>query len=191
MKQITIREKQYEAVTDWREVSMENYLKIVKIYEDKTLINEEKMLYLVPILTNISLQDCYGFYDEDFIPFSEILKENLTTDKFVKENKELFYLNGRNYIVVNPNRLTFGETVTLKQLEKNSSTMEDRIYNILSIIVRPAEEKPNEFGEKIYEPCDFDADPKILEKRKEVLKQIPAVNALYIVDAFISGRKKL
>jgi hypothetical protein len=57
-------------------------------------------------------------------------------------------------------------------------------------LVRPAKEKTNEFGQIEYELEPFVGDINILNKRKELFKQIPGVNSMYIVKSFTDGRLK-
>ena len=74
-------------------------------------------------------------------------------------------------------------------MSKTSINLFDSWLNLISILIRPADVSVNEFNETVYTPKEFEADIDILMKRKELFKTIPAVNAMWILEAFTLGRK--
>jgi hypothetical protein len=109
--------------------------------------------------------------------------------KMVPEKADSFLINGVLYSYNIPDKLTFGENVSIKILEKQSKSQYEGWLNILSIIIRPATESKNEFGETIYNVEPFNGDIETIKRRKELLLNIPCDAALWIIEAFMSGKK--
>ena len=189
MKQIKIKEKEYNLIENWNEMSIGTYMKLITLQEQKdSLVEEEFLLKFIPLISNITEETLANLYEEDLLLFIDSL-DNFSDDLFKKEEKRHFNFNGTDYSVVIPNKLTMGENISIKILEKSSSNPFDTWLNLLSILVRPSTSSINEFGETIWTPEPFVGDISILRKRKEVLLDIPAVNAIWIIEAFTLGRK--
>lgn len=192
MKNIIIKDKIVSVIGGWEEISIEKYLKLQDLYtkqQNGEILPELFIIKFIPLISDLLEEDLYSMYEEDLQPFTKIFEE-FSQDLFVVKPSSHFTFNGVDYVATNNGKLTMGEIISQKLLEKGSISNIDSIYNLLSIIVRPAIVKTNEFGETIYEAVPFDADIDILLKRKELFKNLPAVNAMYIVESFINGKKK-
>ena len=189
MKTIKINEKEVTHIEDWSEMSMGNYLKLIELQTNKdNLLEEQFLLQFITLISDLTYEELDAFYEEDLMPLALELK-SFNIENFVKQEKRHFVFNGIDYCVVIPNKLTMGENISLKLLEKKSINLMDSWLNIISILIRPATKSIDEFGEIIYTPNKFEGDELLLLKRKELFKQVPAVNAIWILEAFTLGRK--
>lgn len=189
MKQIKIKEKEYNLIEGWDEMTLGNYINLVTLQEQKdSFIEEEFLLKFIPLICNVEEEVLTECYEEDLLPFVDLLS-NFKIDSFKKEEKRHFNFNNIDYSVVIPSKLTMGENISIKILEKSSNNPFDTWLNLLSILVRPSTSSTDEFGEIIWTPEPFKGDITILRKRKEILLDIPAVNAMWIIEAFTVGRK--
>lgn len=190
MRKIIFNDKEYNILDSWDELNIQNYIDIIELYQNiDNQIEEMFLVKFISILSDIPKDELLNSYDEDLIKFTEIIEE-FKLDNLLKEPKYNFNLNDKLYAWNNMNKLTLGEKISLKLLDKQSKNQGDAILNLLSIIVRPAKEKTNEFGEVEYDVEPFVGDMSILEKRKELCKKILAKNALFILDCFTDGIQK-
>ena len=108
-------------------------------------------------------------------------------DEFGDVEQKSFVIDGNLYSYNLPSKLTLGEKISIKVLEKNSKSQFENWLNILTILIRPSKEKVNEFGEVEYEVEPFNGDITVLEKRKEIIKKIPGVNSMFVIKSFTDG----
>ena len=189
MKKIIIREKEYDLIEGWNEITLGNYINLVELYNKRNdLLEEQFLIKFIPLISNLNEEEVMNCYEEDLLPFVSSLK-NFTLETFIKEEKRQYIFNNNLYSVVIPNKLTMGENTSIKLLEKSSKDIFDSWLNMLTILIRPATEITNEFGEKEYIVEPFNGDQLTLMRRKELFKDIKAVNAMWILESFTAGRK--
>jgi hypothetical protein len=174
----------------WNDLSTAEYISLMELYsESKDMVSELFLVKFITILTGKDVDFISSLYEEELLEFPDIIG-SFKTDDFVEIEQKSFTLGGQLYSYVVPNKLTLGEKISIKLLEKNSKTQYEQWLNLLTILVRPAKEKTNEFGEVEYIIEPFVGDINILTKRKSLLKEIPGVNSMYIIKAFTDGRLK-
>lgn len=189
MKQITIRDKELNVIDSWDEITVGQYINLMESYSKLgTISDEEFLLEFIGVLTTVDKDFLFDLYEEELTEFVDLV-DNFQLEKFLTEDCKTFTFNDRLYSYVPANKLTVGETISLKLLASNNKTQFDDWLNILSIVIRPATETTNEFGEKQYQIEKFNGDIDIINKRKELIKNIPAKNGLHITSAFMNGRK--
>jgi hypothetical protein len=182
-----MNQKEVNIIENWSEITTGQYNELVDLYEKVDDLTEELfLLKFIQILSNLTEEDIYALYDEDLLIFTELMS-NFNLVNFKPEKKDSFILNGQLYSYNLPSKLTFGEKISISLLQKRAKTKYDEWLNILSIFIRPATETQNEFGDKKYIVEAFNGDIDIILKRKELLKQIPAINTLWILTAFMNG----
>jgi len=174
----------------WNEIKLRDFMKIMDLYAKyDDMVEEEFIIKMIAVLTGTSPD----FYFNSDLTDDEvnILIESLAPfrEKMVPEKADSFEINGTLYSYNIPDKLTFGENVSIKILEKQSKSQYEGWLNILSIIIRPATESQNEFGDTVYKVEPFNGDIDIIKRRKELLKSIPCDAALWIIEAFTSGKK--
>lgn len=189
---IKVQGKDLTLPTSWNEINMETIVPIMdlqKKYEDGYEI-EYYLMELFAILTNTDVDFFYDSYitDEEVQLIGNSLTEFMEPISFTKA--DCFKIDGKLYSYNNFNKLTYGEDISYKLLNKNSKSDFESWLNLLSILIRPATETTDEFGEVKYVLDKFDGDVDILNKRKELIKKIPAVNGLYIVQSFTNGKNQ-
>lgn len=197
MKQFKINEKEYSILENWNEIELEPYIKICDLYEKYPDIIKaddlDKQIFMtkfLPLISSITEDELTNMYDEDIEQFKEYILHFKVSD-FIPMECRYFTFNNTKYCTVIPSRLTTGENISIKILEKGATSKLDNILSVLTICVRPCIESINEFGEVEYEALPLKSDPILLNKRKELLKKLPAVNALFILEAFTAGKKAL
>ena len=189
MDKITIRDKEANVANQWQDLTVEQYIDITKLYEQTTeTIEEDFLINFLLIITDLDRDFIETLYEDELEPFVETIKK-FDMKEFKGVKVDHFILNDQIYSYKQASKLTLGEKVSLKLLEKKSTTQTETWLNILSIMIRPAKVNKNEFGEDIYIVEPFDGDIETLEKRKELIKKIKAINAFYIVEGFIDGRE--
>jgi hypothetical protein len=157
--------------------------------ESKDMVPELFLVKFISILTSKDENFITSLYEEELLEFPEIIT-GFKLDEFADVEEKSFTLDGRLYSYNLPSQLTLGEKISIKLLEKSSKSQYENWLNLLSILVRPAEEYTDEFGEKKYKLEPFNGDIDILNKRKELFKQIPGIHSMYIIKAFTDGRLK-
>jgi hypothetical protein len=190
MKLVKVREKEINVTENWNEISLDGYVKLLQLFEEKEkgeLIEEIFLIKFISILTGIEEEFYYNLYDNEIEEISKII-EDFNKIEFKTKDEKKFILNDKVYSYVTPQKLTMGENISIKLLEKKSKNQYESWLNILSILIRPAKEVTDEFNETILVCDDFDGNIDTLIRRKELIKSIPGVNALYIIEAFTLGR---
>lgn len=190
MKQIKVNKNEINILEGWSEMTLGNYIDLTTLYEkynNKEIIEEELMMMFLTLVSDLKVSDIMRMDIDDIIKISTENIPNFKTEDFKKKECRHFILNGNNYGIIIPTKINYGELISIKLLEKQSKTIYDQWLSRLCILVRPATPKINEFGETYWECEEFNSDMEILFKRKELLKQIPAVNALWLIEAFPNG----
>lgn len=191
MTTIKLNEKEIQIIEGWKEITLGKYIDIIKLYNIKNdLLEEEFFLRLITLISCLTRDEVYNLYPEDMKVFEEyILNNKFSLDQFEKEKCLNFEFNNTPYTTVLPQKLTMGELISIKLLEKKSEDLLDSWLNLICILIRPATLSKDEFGEDVYVANKFEGDEEILIKRKELFKNIPAVNALWIIEAFQFGKE--
>lgn len=190
MRKITLQNQEVDVKDSWEDLTTEEYIQLMELYaESNDLIPELFMIKFIAILCNKDEAFLSSLYEEELLEFPTIIA-NFKLDEFADIEKKSFILEDRLYSWTTPNQLTLGEKISIKLLEKSSKSQFEQWLNILSILVRPAKEKVNEFGDIEYELEPFNGDINILMKRKELLKKLPGVYSMFIIKAFTDGRPK-
>ena len=189
MKTIIIREKEFKIIDDWSDVTVEKYIEIANLHSKvNQMIEEEFLIEFIKVISNIDQDFINDLYEEDLLFFVDLMNNfNLSELKPIKAAHFIF--DDKLYSYNDIGKLTLGEKISLKLLEKNNNSEHDTWLNILSILVRPAIKHTNEFNEDVYEVSKFEGNIDVINKRKELVKTIPAINALHIIQSFIIGRE--
>jgi hypothetical protein len=190
MKIVRLQNEDVNVKDSWNELTTQEYINLMELYsESKDMVAELFLVRFITLLTGKDETFITSLYEEELLEFPDIIA-SFKIDEFVEVDQKSFKLDGKLYTYVVPHQLTLGEKISIKLLEKNSKSQYEQWLNLLTILVRPATEKKNEFGETedIAEP--FVGDINILNKRKELLKEIPGVNSMHIIKAFTDGRLK-
>jgi hypothetical protein len=190
MRKIKLQNEDVDVKDCWGDLTTAEYISLMDLYaESQELLPELFLVKFISILTDKNEDFICSLYDDELIEFTEVIA-GFKVDEFKDTEQKSFLLNGQLYSYNIPNQLTLGEKISIKLLEKNSKSQFEQWLNILCILIRPAKEKTNEFGEVVYELEPFVGDINILNKRKELFKQIPGINSMFIVKAFTDGRLK-
>lgn len=188
MRIIKIQEQDLSVKDNWNDFSTGNYIDLMELYsKSKDMIPEIFLVKFIGILIDKDENFIGSLYEEELLEIQDIITE-FQKNEFKEVEQRAFILNGNLYSWNNPNQLTLGEKISIKLLEKESKSQFENWLNLLAILVRPAKEKINEFGEKEYILDPFDGNIDTLNKRKELFKEIPGINSMFIINSFIAGR---
>jgi hypothetical protein len=187
MRKITIREKEVDVKDNWDEITLEKYGKILELYAGDNSIEEKFLIEFICIITDLEYEYLMGLYDDDIFPFVEIMNE-FNKDGIVKKECKTFDINGKVYVANKSSRLTLGEKISIKLLEKTTKNTWDSAVNLLAILIRPGVEKTDELGNIYYEAEPFVGDIDTITRRKDLIKDIPATAALWVLEDFTPGR---
>ena len=189
MKIIEIKGQEFKVVDNWLDLSVEKYIQIANLHSKiADMVEEEFLVEFIKVISTIGGDFINDLYEDDLTFFIELMN-NFNLKELKAEKSTHFILNSNLYSYNDIGKLTLGEKISLKLLEKNNASEYETWLNILSILVRPATKKSNEFNEDVYKVEKFVGDITIINKRKDLVKNIPAVNALYIIQSFTSGRE--
>lgn len=190
MRKLILGNEEVNVKDCWEDLSTGEYISLMELYSvSKDLVPEAFLVKFISILIDRDEKFINSLYEDDLVEFIEIIN-NFKMDEFVEKEQKTFLINDVLYSYNIPNKLTLGEKISIKLLEKNSKSEFEQWLNILCILIRPAKEKTNEFGEIEYELEPFVGDIEILNKRKELLKKIPGVASMSIIKSFTDGRLK-
>jgi hypothetical protein len=187
MKKIIVREKEIEVKDSWDDITLGEYGKILELYSGDNSIEEKFLVDFISIITGLEVDYLMSLYDEDLEQFVEIMNQ-FKVDGLVKKDCKSFTLNDRLYVVNQSSKLTLGEKISIKLLEKSSKDTWDSAVNLLAVLIRPGVEKTDELGHIYYEADPFIGDVDVIQNRKELIKDIPASSALWILESFTPGR---
>ena len=189
MKVIKIKDREFKVIDNWTDLSVEKYMQIANLQSSiDTMIEEEFLVEFIKVISTIEGDFINELYEDDLLFFVELMN-NFSLKELKGEKATHFIFNDKLYSYNDVGKLTLGEKISLKLLEKGNVSEHDTWLNILSILVRPATKHTNEFNEDIYEVSKFEGNIDIITKRKELVKNIPAINAIHIIQSFIIGRE--
>jgi hypothetical protein len=188
MKIVKLQNEDVNVKDCWGDLSTGEYISLMELYsESADMLPELFLIKFISVLTGKDDNFISSLYEEELSEFPDIIL-GFKANEFDDVEQKSFILNDKLYSYRIPKQLTLGEKISIKLLEKNSKSQYEQWLNLLSILVRPATEKVDEFGGVQYELEPFVGDISILNKRKELFKQIPGVNSMFIVKAFTDGR---
>jgi hypothetical protein len=190
MRIIRLQNQDVNVKDCWKDLTTSEYIDLMELYnKSKDIIPEQFLVNFISILTSKDEHFINSLYEEELIEFTDVIA-GFKLDEFADIEEKSFIIDGRLYSYNIPNQLTLGEKISIKLLEKNSKSQFEQWLNILCILLRPAKEYIDEFGEKKYDIEPFNGDIEVLQKRKELFKQIPGVNSMFIIKSFTDGRLK-
>lgn len=189
MKVIEIKGKEFKVIDNWSDLSVEKYMQIANLHSSiDNMIEEEFLVEFIKVISTINDDFINELYEDDLTFFIDLMK-NFNLNELKAEKATHFIFNDKLYSYNDIGKLTLGEKISLKLLEKGNISEHETWLNILSILVRPATKQTNEFNEDVYEVSKFEGNIDIIRKRKELVKNIPAINALHIIQSFTIGRE--
>jgi hypothetical protein len=192
MDKILIREVEYDIASEWKDIKIGQYYKILELYKQVDDLSEDTFIIrMLSILMNKEITFFYNLYPDELSVFIPIInKFNINT--FEKSDEKRLIINGNLYSYIIPQKLNIGEKETINYLQKKSKNQNEEWLNLLAVLIRPVIEEKNEFGEIVYITDDrFDVDLSIIDKRKEyILTDLSASNAMYILESFMYGIDK-
>jgi len=199
MRIIEVRGEHIETKDTWGELTLGDYISMIGLYsnvKEGETINDldedvllEFLINFINLLTGKTVEFLYTLYEDELMLFNDLVNIfNLTT--FAPQDNKEYYINDKLYSYALPNKLTVGEKISIKLLEKGSKTESEVWLNILTILFRPATKTEDEFGCPVYTLEEFNGDMNILNKRKELIRNnVKAINALWVIEAFTNGNK--
>lgn len=188
MRIIKIQNEDLPVKDNWTDFSTGDYIELMDLNsKSKDMLPEIFLVKFISILIDKDENFINNLYEEELIEVQDVIT-TFQQSEFKDVEKRTFVINDILYSWKNPNQLTLGEKISIKLLEKESKSQFENWLNLLAILVRPAKEKTNEFGEIEYILDPFDGNIDTLNKRKELFKQIPGVNSMFIINSFIGGR---
>jgi hypothetical protein len=190
MEKFLIQDREINIKSNWSEVSLAEFVPIMELQtKSDKILPEVFLIELLGILSDVSSSYYYNSYltDEEIDTLTNHMS-NFMKD-IERKKVDCFRINGNLYSYEIPNKLTYGEKISYQLLEQSSKSDYESWLTLLAILVRPAVEEKDEFGDIKYKVEPFNGDIDVLEKRKQLFKNIPAENALWIVENFINGKK--
>ena len=188
MKELLLDNKKINVLESWNELKLKDYIRLLDIYEKaKDMLEEQFYMEFISIVSDCDKDFLYNIPIDNLTPLYEIIDYFINNPLQPVQNKE-YYFNQKLYSFNEHNKLTTGELIDIKLLQKKCETISEYWLCILAIILRPAELAYNEFGDKEYIVEPYKGDINIINKRKELFLELPVINALYIINSFTVGR---
>jgi len=179
-------------VNKWSEITVKQLVGLDKLNKDRDSNSElEQILFILDLLYVLTDLD-KEIIDELEISLlydmlEELNKDILKNTPVYKNNKKIM-IGDKLYGFRDPNKLSIGEVVSYKEIEKRYPGI-DSIPYLLAILCRPAKEVLNEETKKLEIIVDkFNAND--LEFRKDIMLEQPAVDLFGSVNFFLSGKKQ-
>ena len=187
MKQFRLNEKEYNMPSNWSDLTLEHYVNLAMLEENKTqyLLGELYLLKVIEVLCGADGGDL----------------DDLTIDMVTELSKEVGFLqtqpewNNTKHIKIGDvdyafptdlNKLTMGEYISIKTLQEGATSEAAAIPLILAIILRPAKLiKDNESGKETWIQDKFDANN--IEFRKDLFLKQPVFDLMGPITFFLSG----
>jgi hypothetical protein len=187
MKEFKLNEKNYKMPTCWEDLTLEHYVNLSVLEENKTeyLLGELYLLKIIEVLCSAE----GGELDELTI---EMVTELSKEVGFLQEqpkwgNTKNIKINDMDYAFpAELNKLTMGEMISIKTLQEQATSQAAAIPLILAIILRPAKlVKDNESGKESWIQDKFDANN--IEFRRDLFLKQPVFELMGPVTFFLSG----
>jgi hypothetical protein len=189
MKTIKIKEKDISILESWNDVNFNKYIELLDLFQQKNnLIEEQFLVEFIKLITDMNEDDVMNMVDDELTDFINIFP-NFNVELIEKKEPKVLEIEGNKYVVVVPTKLTIGENISIKLLEKTSKNVMESWLNLVTILTRPAVENKDELGHTYYTPAPFKGDMEVINKRKELIKTIPVSNAVWIIDSFTAGKE--
>lgn len=187
MKKFKLNEKEYQMPTDWSELTLEHYVNLSVLEENKSqyILGE---LYLLKVIEVLCMADA-GELDELTIDMvTELSNEvGFLQKEPTWSNTKMITIGDIDYVFPQDlNKLTMGEYISIKTLQENSTSQSLAIPYILSVILRPGKlVKDEESGKENWIQDKFDANN--IEYRKELFLRQPVFDLMGPITFFLSG----
>lgn len=168
--------KEFSVPESWSEVTVAQFMEIVKIQESMEELNIlQKTIRMVVILTGIPEDYVEMIPIEQFYKIKDILE--YTNAEVDTTPCESITLEGETYFIKNEfNQLTMGETITIETLMEGSKNVIEVFDKLLCVFLR----KKKENGKLEAFKSTF------IEERKEIFGKAP-ISEMYSVLVFFSG----
>lgn len=189
MKIIEFEDKVYNIPECWDDVTLKIYIRLAKLEEIKNTYTIDE-LYLIKVIECLCDVEDGDLDDLTIDILNEISKYIIfVQDEQKPSNAKIIKIGDTIYSFPSDlNKLTIGEYVSIKTLQENSKSQAEIIPDILSIILRPADEvKDSETGVISYKQKRFDA--LNMEYRKELFMDIPVMDLIGPINFFLNGNK--
>jgi hypothetical protein len=194
MKIINYGNDQINFPTSFEDFTLSQFYKLQELTNKKNTMTEGVFaLKSLGLLINKDYNYMLNLPDEIFNQMNELNKELNYTPVYTP--KEVIVINGVNYVPKSDmNKTLQGEKVTISASNDNETDPEKIAFNILSILIRPGHTEINAEmgGKEIWKQDPLDADPFIINFRKEQFKEhLKACDALPTLNFFLNGNEKL
>jgi hypothetical protein len=168
--------KEFSVPESWSEVTVSQFMEIVKIQESMEELNIlQKTIRMVVILTGIPEEYVEMIPIEQFYKIRDILE--YTNEEVDTKACESITLDGETYFIKNEfNQLTMGETITIETLMDGSKNVIEVFDKLLCVFLR----KKKENGKLEAFKSTF------IEERAEIFGKAP-ISDMYSVLVFFSG----
>lgn len=187
MKKINLNDKEFQMPTDWNELTLQHYVRLTKLEEQKAefLFGELYLLKLIEVLCSAES----GELDDLTIDMVSELSDSVGFLQKQPEwkNTRHIKIGDVDYVFPNDlNKLTMGEIISIKTLQESSPSQAEAIPYIIAVILRPGRlVKDEESGKESWVQDKFDANN--IEYRKELFLQQPVFDLMGPVSFFLNG----
>lgn len=188
---IKIKDNEYECPESWSEVTLKQYLQMVKVaqvFEDyKSEL--EWTLDSISALTDIPRKDLESLKTDSYVKLVDKLKWISETP--TGADLEPIVINNVTYVFPKDlNQITMGESISIDLAIKSSDNRADSFINMLPILLRPGKQVENmETGEIEWQQQEFETQN--LEARKKLfLDNIKVSQVIKLQDFFLNGENQ-
>lgn len=189
MKQIKIRDREFNIPTEWMDTTIGQYIEICKLGDNKDeYVDYEYLLKTYSILCNMDYDFLLRIKDYELNEAAECIKE-MASEGIKPIDIRKIMIGDVLYSFENPESLTNGEKASIQILEKDTKYIYEQWLNVLTVMIRPAVMKLDEFGEIYYEVDECNINRELLFKRKQAFMDIPSPIAMYVVNSFMNAKE--
>ena len=173
--------KEFSVPESWSEVSVSQFMEIVKLQEGMEELNIlQKTIKMVCILTNIPEEYVEMIPIEQFYKIRDLLE--YTNEEVDSSPCESITIDGEEYFIKNEfNQLTMGETITIETLMEGSKNVVSVFDELLCVFLR----KKKENGKLEAFKSTF------LQERKEIFGKAPISDMYSVLVFFSAGESSL
>lgn len=189
MKAFKIKEKEFNVCTDWSELTLRQYVSLVKIQEKENEypIQTLYMLAIFEVLCGCKEGDLDDMDIETLGVMTKDMRFISTLPTF--KNIQFLNINGIDYVFCQDlNTLTLSEIIAIQMMQKQYGGTIDFIPHLLSVLLRPGHKcYDNELKKDVWVQDRFDA--KNLEHRANLFLECKGVDLMGAANFFLSGKK--
>lgn len=149
MINIFLNDIKYKVPNKWEELNLKQYCGLLQITENELITNEEKVIRILNILTNINKHDLRKIDMNDIkileneLNFLNKFEIKYDDPQLVVEHKNIFYG------LIDLNKISFGEYIDLEEYKKDISKNLIKIFALLYRPIKKISYKENIFKRKI------------------------------------------